>query len=182
MRKQPPVVEWHIAENEAEWARFATVQTDHTASPTAQHLSFYKNACWALAFILGLLSTLGGWWWHIAPTETQHAVADYNLLVTDLIHEFAHPIVVTDSRMLTGIPTGAADTELASAIVLVEVQGEQAVVSIVTAINAVRLICREQRLYHHTASGWQPTVLDEKVLAALRQQKTLPTLFGTVCN
>lgn len=84
--------------------------------------------------------------------------------------------------MLTGIPTGAVETQLAPAIVLVEVQGEQAVVSIVTAINTVRLICREQRLYHHTASSWQPTVLDEKVLAALRQQKTLPTLVGTVCN
>lgn len=182
MRKPPPAIEWHIAENEADWARLAATQKDDTTAVTAHHLSFYKNACWALAFILGLLVTLGGWWWHNASIETQHAVADYNLLVSALLRELAHPVVITHSNMLTSIPTGAVDTKLEPAIVLVEVQGEQAVVSIVTAIKAVPLICREQRLYHHTDSGWQQAALDEKVLAALRQQQTIPVPLGVVCN
>lgn len=182
MRKQSSTVEWHITENETEWARLATMQTDDTASRKDQHLAFYKNACWALACILGLLLTLGGWWWHNAHTETQRAGADYNLLVADLMREFAHPVVINDSRMLTGIPTGAADTQLASAIVLVEVQGEQAIVSIVTAINAVRLSCREQRLYDHTTSGWQQTLLDEEALAPRHQQETASATFGAACD
>lgn len=90
--------------------------------------------------------------------------------------------MITDSSLLTGIPTGAVDTQLEPAIVLVEVQGEQAVVTIVTAIKAVPLICREQRLYHHTASGWQQAVLDAEMLAVLRQQQTLPIPLDAVCN
>lgn len=48
MRKPPPAIEWHIAENEADWARFGATQKDDSASVTVRHLSFYKNACWVV--------------------------------------------------------------------------------------------------------------------------------------
>lgn len=182
MRKPPPIMEWHIAENEAEWAGLTSAQTDHTASLTVQRLSFYKNACWVLAFVLGLVLALGGWRWPNAPTAAQQAVADYNLLVADLMHELAHPVVINDRRMLTGIPTSALDTHLEPTIVLVERQGEQAIVSIVTAINTGWLICREQRLYHHTASGWQQTVLAEEAMEAHHQPKTVSATLGAGCK
>ena len=182
MGKQPPTTEWHIAENEAEWARLAIAQTDHTTSLTAQHLSFYKNACWTLAFVLGLLLALGGWWWPTESADAQRMAADYNSLVAALMRDHVRPVVLNDSSMLTGIPTGASITQLEPVIVIVEAQGEQAVVSFVTTSDAGRLSCREQRLYHHGTSGWQQTVLDEKVVASLRQQKTAPTNLGSICN
>lgn len=54
MRKRPPIVEWQIAENDAEWE----AMRERSMAPPAT-----KRYQWAPVLILLLAMSVGGWWW-----------------------------------------------------------------------------------------------------------------------
>ncbi len=61
MRKQPPHVEWHIAESEAEWEAIKRNATPLPASP--------KRSYWMPLLLLILLLSGGGWLWQQKEAE-----------------------------------------------------------------------------------------------------------------
>ena len=61
MRKRPPIIEWHVAESEAEWAELQ-------ARPTATSQPVWRHG-WGYLLILVLTMGMGGWWWRTAPAE-----------------------------------------------------------------------------------------------------------------
>lgn len=54
-RKQPPIMEWHVAESEAEWADLQA-----RAAPTAP---LSRRFGWGYWLALVLVVSIGGWWW-----------------------------------------------------------------------------------------------------------------------
>lgn len=71
MRKRPPLIEWHIAENEAEWE---ALQTRPAPAITSPRTGLYRWGSF-LAFLL--LVGLGGWFWRgtkVDPSLIQQAV------------------------------------------------------------------------------------------------------------
>lgn len=61
-RKQPPIMEWHVAESEAEWAEMQARTTLATPSPS-------RRLGWAYWFVLALAVGIGGWWWQTPPAK-----------------------------------------------------------------------------------------------------------------
>lgn len=55
MRKRPPMIEWQIAENDAEWE---AMRAQATPAPSVRRYQ------WAPVLVLLLAMSVGGWWWH----------------------------------------------------------------------------------------------------------------------
>ena len=71
MHKRPPLIEWHIAENEAEWEALKTRPVPEMGPP---HTGLYRWGSF-LAFVL--LVGVGGWLWRgnkVDPSQIQQAV------------------------------------------------------------------------------------------------------------
>ena len=197
MRTQPPVVEWQIIDNEAEWARLSAQQIAAAPSLVAPHRRFSK--CTYGVIVVGLallLMTSSGW--HISlsgaqpdapdmsraqPSALQTVAApnDESLVIRvrkDLRHEF----MINGGSVLPGLPVNVPVRYLEPAITIVTLRADWALVSIVAPTKDGWLGCPEQRFYQRTATGWQSVLLDEDVLAILRQQKAVPANFGALCH
>lgn len=57
MRKRPPIIEWHVAESDAEWD---AMRAQPQATPPV------KRYQWAPVLLLVLAMSVGGWWWQKA--------------------------------------------------------------------------------------------------------------------
>ena len=57
MRKRPPIIEWHVAESDAEWD---AMRAQPQATPPV------KRYQWAPVLLLVLAMSMGGWWWQKA--------------------------------------------------------------------------------------------------------------------
>ncbi len=60
-RKQPPIMEWHVAESEAEWAELQA-----RAAPAAPPS---RGFGWGYWVVLVLAVGIGGWWWRTQADE-----------------------------------------------------------------------------------------------------------------
>ncbi len=61
-RKQPPIMEWHVAESEADWA---AIQARTAATP----LPSSRRFGWTYWVMLVLAVGIGGWWWQTQAAE-----------------------------------------------------------------------------------------------------------------
>lgn len=61
MRKQALTVEWHIAENDADWERRCVLPLPSLALDAPRHRPL-KRYFWSVAALFLLLASAGGWW------------------------------------------------------------------------------------------------------------------------
>ncbi|RIK35831.1 MAG: hypothetical protein DCC55_29095 [Chloroflexi bacterium] len=97
MRRQPPLVEWHIAQDDAEWERLRA-QAAAGAKPVGPTVYNRRRLALLLVFFL-ILAGAGGWWW-------QRTTSDAALTPTA-------PIVSTESQQTIAHP-GAARPAVAT--------------------------------------------------------------------
>lgn len=57
-RKQPPIMEWRVAESEAEWAAMQ-------ARPTSSTPPLGRRLGWGYWIVLLFVVGMGGWWWRV---------------------------------------------------------------------------------------------------------------------
>lgn len=178
MHKRIMTVEWHIAESDAEWNRVVGLPILAAHPPL-----FPKYSLWSLTTLFILLVVSGGWGWyiyqsrsHLTRAELSAATAqdlwivtyNNNRLVKDSgsnqhergrLHEFA----LKDSDLRVAIQTDDRTSHLDVALHIVNVQGDQAIVSIVTTAKEGAPPYRQTRFYQDTPAGWR-SIAPETVL------------------
>jgi hypothetical protein len=75
MSKRTPVVEWYVAESDADWERLHTPPLPDVA-PNATHRPRLNRSFWCVAALLLLLASTGGWRWRTAQSTTHPAATD----------------------------------------------------------------------------------------------------------
>ena len=76
MIKQSPVIEWHIAENDEDWARFCA-RSEPDSTSAVQRGWFFKPSLGTMIVILVLIGA-GGWLWHQDQRELRSIEVELN--------------------------------------------------------------------------------------------------------
>jgi len=74
-RKQPPIMEWQVAESEAEWAAMQARPTPVTSPPG-------RRFGWSYWVVLLLAIGIGGWWWRTQSNEQAASPSAQTLPIT----------------------------------------------------------------------------------------------------
>lgn len=192
MCKQPPVFEWKLVENDAEWEHLCTPATLVTQSGRATQ-RFYVTVIVSIFLLVG--ATTIGWRRQAAAVQSSAE------LIATVQQELAR-VVQQDSRLiLNGIenqhgPAALHESPLAEIAVLgaanrtaahsgqlgvgtprLEVQGEQAVAQIVLLRKVAAPAYRQTRFYRYTKNGWKPTTAHAELWGPLRSLETPSFVF-----
>lgn len=190
MRKHPPILEWTIVENDAEWERqCALLQPDNERANRQQSLSRYS---WIGAALL-LLLVVAGNRWRTTQERAQQAAAEAatpaqrdrsavppklntppitaQLGDRQAVAEFQAALAWQNqfAEQETGVqsvPSAACDMQVDRSLRTVEFQGEQAVAHVITHAAHGAPAYRQTYFYRCTDRGW------------LRMAAPDPTLWG----
>ena len=141
MRKPDSTFEWHMIESDTEWECLDQPSLPESMltmiSPTQGHSSSQQFIWVVVALFLLFLGT-GIWWRYTAQTTLQQQEAELR--------------VMREQKLKAIAPDSENDI-----FQTLMVQGEQAVVHIVTGAKRGASGYRQTRFYRHIDAGWQPT-------------------------
>lgn len=156
MRKQAPKLDWQIAENDAEWAhQQALLQL--AEAPLADRRWRRKPWFWCIIVLFLLLALAADGGRQTASTATRQAQAPATLV----------------AQVLAALPP----THVGSVSPVVELDGDQAVVRIVTAAQPEVPPYRQTLFFRHTQAGWQRTAADASLWGPEQRLLTAAFLF-----
>lgn len=193
MIKQSPVIEWHIAENDEDWARFCA-RSEPDSTPAVQRSWFFKPSLGRMIVILVLIGT-GGWLWHkdqralrsietelgaTAQRESLVVALDQPQLTASLTDDqapkawqdhFTHEYGTLHSAMSNlGLE---ADITLQS----VDFHYDKAIATVVFHTKEGTPTHRQTRFYRRTATEWLRTAPDIALWGAEEQLETAFFVF-----
>jgi len=197
MIKQSPVIEWHIAENDEEWARLCARPGPDNA-PAVQRDWFFKPSLGRMIVILVLIGA-GGWLWHkdqralqtiemelnaTAQGESLAVALDQPQLTASLTDDqapkawqdqFVHEYGVLSSA------TAEAEGELGLKVDIllqsVDFHYDQAVATVILRTKAGEPTHRQTRFYRRTAIDWVRTAPDLELWGVEEQLETAFFVF-----
>lgn len=166
MRKHAATIEWRIAEDEREWAQLCQPSTP--AAQTQRDLRRWVGDLLLLIFVLG---GLGGWQWYTTQAEWQQ-------VKTELTAAVQQEGSIVDAAWSATAPSQRfelAQAELAQVaptIHLLALQGDQAIITVITPTVAQALAYRQTQFYRHTTTGWERTAPDAALWGSPQQLET----------
>jgi hypothetical protein len=191
MRKQAPVVEWYLAESDADWEQRCGQPMPNLVPAGGRRLQLNRSF-WSVVALLLLLVSTGSWWWRADQAALPQPVADVTASAQPALGEIVPgrasvAAFVTDGQATLsreqhlaqeGISLSAAghptelDAQIAIGVRTVEVWGEQAVAHVVTRAEGGAPAYRQTRFYRRTAKGWQPTAPNAALWGTARSLET----------
>jgi hypothetical protein len=196
MNKQTPSVEWTIAASDADWERLREPLRPAN-EPPAHRCRSLKRSFWRVAALLLLLAGAGDWWWRTTQAALPQPAANVTAPAQAALGTGAPgraalvASVIADQTATDGRRQGAqADSSwraapqinapaahVASALPRIEVQGEQAMVSIVMTARNGTPAYRQTRFYQRTATDWRRTEPDPALWGPERSLETTFFVF-----
>lgn len=191
MRKRGPSMEWLIVENDEEWERQQALFLSEVAPIISRDLRLQRSL-WSIVTVCLLLISIGGWWHHKIQAKLQAAEAELHSRVQQ-----EHQVVTLGnqlpairnpsdqrgrewwsqhageySRLRAAIQ--ATDTEVHLDIEghMINIQGDQAVVQVISHTASVVPAYRQTRFYRHTGTSWLPTPPDASFWGPERSLET----------
>lgn len=176
-----PTFEWQIVENDAGWYDRLAAGAAADRSASAQPWSLgYRRTLWGLLGVALLLIAGGYPLWHTAlgtlsqPSADVTATAQATLDTVAPSREALIASVIGDLRATgewgettqpeSALPAAlqyyAALAQVEIAPPMIELQGDQAVVNIVTTVGSAAPVYRQTLFYQHTTEGWQQAAPD----------------------
>lgn len=142
MRKQAPIMEWQIAQSDAEWERLsASLALDVAKAADDRRRQKHNSKC--VVALLLLLAGIGGIWWYADQPGLHQAEVKSNTITPQEVMEVTH----RSSQLMAHMNDLMVEA--------VEIQGDQAVVRVVTSPKSQIPAYRQTRFYEYTSSGWQ---------------------------
>jgi hypothetical protein len=201
MSKRTPVVEWYMAESDAEWTRLcAPPLLDNTpcAVLATQNRSLSRQFLWKKVAVLLLLAGIGGWWWYTASTQPQQSERGRSAIaqrgdpltplngvtitgqIADQQASAEHRVTMAGQGQVTqeysalyaDLQTGDTSAHRDMRLQTVEFQGDQAIARVVTAATNGTPAYRQTRFFVHTGEGWQQTSPDPALWGPERRLET----------
>ena len=191
MHKHAPVVEWSIAESEADWERRCALLLPDVmlVSNRRQRLQRYL---WRVVVLLLVLAGVGDWWWRTERTALPQPIAEVTATAQQEVSRVAHrpdPLVasapghqsdpdwwlqyghdVLDLRVT--VQATESNAGLDAVLSTVDFQGEQAIAQIITNPKSGAPAYRQTRFYRRTAAGWLRTEPDAALWGPMRSLET----------
>jgi hypothetical protein len=196
MRKQAPVVDWTIAENDADWERQCALLLPDNEQAANRHRPLNRYI-WGVVALLLMLVSIGGWWWHTARAGSQQAAAELHAtaqqepgVVTH--HEQRTAISSTDNQsdmdwwhqarreadeLLAAIKADKPGAQFDLNMRVLALQRDQAVISVRTAPIARAPAYRQTLFYRRTEEGWQQTAPDAALWGPESSLETLDFVY-----
>lgn len=187
MKKQPPDVEWMVAENDADWERLAAQSLPDKTQVTKPRLQRTWPLWITIALLLVAVVSSGEWWWRSTQTQTQQRATPALALdplpldpATIVTNGLGNPdgliALYQQTRKVNGlraaIQHGAPAAHLDIPLQAIKVQGEQAVAQVVIYNEHGAPAYRQTRFYQSTANGWLRTAPDAELWGAKRSLET----------
>lgn len=152
--KQSTAIEWRIVENDREWAQLC-----QPATPAVQTPRYLRRWMGEVLLLMVVLGGIGGWQWYATQAEWQQ-------IASELAAAVQQEVAGVDPTWPATAPAqrfDLAQAELAQGtptIRLRALQGDQAVVTVLTPTMAQVPAYRQTQFYHRTTAGWQQTAPD----------------------
>lgn len=175
-RKRSATIEWRIAENDREWAQLRQPSTPAVQTP--RDLRRWVGEVLLLMFVLG---GIGGWQWYAAQAEWQQVASE---LATTIQQEVAGidpagAAPVTAQRfdpvalaLPVAVKSATPSAQVAPTIHLLDLQANQAIVTVITPTIGQAPAYRQTQFYRHTTAGWQQTAPDATLWEAPQELET----------
>jgi hypothetical protein len=107
MDRQKPDIEWHTAEDDADWERLCVLLLSSMA-PVANRRLHLARYAWSVAALFLLLASAGGWWWHATQVAMHQATAER----TTTAQQERQVVAPNDDRSATDWVQTAPDADL----------------------------------------------------------------------
>jgi hypothetical protein len=196
MDKQAPVVEWIIAENDADWERLRS-PSPAEIPPSASGCHPLMRYFWGVVALLLLLATGGHWWWRTLPDRMQQAEVEVTATAQPAVSAVADrdDLVVTSAvsnpsdadwwlqhgrevhGLRAAIQTSYPDGHLDLALDTVDVHRDQAVTRVVIYTQQGAPAYRQTRFYRRIGPDWRQTAPDVKLWGPERRLETPSFVF-----
>lgn len=175
-RKRSATIEWRIAENDREWAQLRQPSTPAVQTP--RDLRRWVGEVLLLMFVLG---GIGGWQWYATQAEWQQVASE---LATTIQQEVAGidpagSAPVTAQRfdpvalaLPVAVKSATPSAQVAPTIHLLDLQANQAIVTVITPTIGQAPAYRQTQFYRHTTAGWQQTAPDATLWGAPQELET----------
>lgn len=165
-RKQSVTLQWRIAESDREWA--------HLCQPPVPAVKSQRGLLRRLSELLLLmvgLSSIGGWYWYTTQAEFQEAqtaliaAVQQEALVAPSASPAATPVarlepLQAEHALLVVVKPKLSGAQFAPTVRVLKLQGDQAVVMVLTPAVAHTPAHRQTQFYRRTDVGWQRTAPD----------------------
>jgi hypothetical protein len=181
MRKRVPTDEWHMGEGDADWERLPDPPAQERL-PDAARRPRLQRYLWRVAALLLLLASADGGRGRTDQAALSHPATDVPVPSRDpsaarhatlqTATAWQRPFVQEDSGLRAAIQTHAPTAQVDGALSTVDVQGDQAVVSLVTIPKNGVPAYRQTRFYRRTATGWLPMAPDVALWGPARSLET----------
>lgn len=182
MTRHPTSFEWHIAQDEEEWARLCH-PANHNSLPPLSSLSFTRYLQHGIIVLLVLVLGLGGWFWQNSPGRYGRTASQIEETVQAEMQavDYAHlqlPSQVTDRtidpnwqlhfikeanqlRQLSGV--SEYGQQLSAKVETLSVQEDQAIATVVMSTEPQGASYRQTRFYRHAVTQWVRTAPDAEL-------------------
>ena len=187
MKKQPPNIEWIVAESDADWEHLSAQSLPDRTQVTQPRLQKTWPLWSTIALLLLAVMSRGAWWWRSTQVRAQRTATPAQVLdplpldpaaigTNGLSSQSGLIALYQQTRKVNGlraaIQNGAPAAHLDRPLQEIEVQGDHAVARVVMYNDHGAPAYRQTRFYQYTANGWLRTAPDAGLWGAERSLET----------